>query len=208
MNLIFLGPPGAGKGTIAHRVMDDLNVVQISTGDLLRAAVTAGSELGQKAKGFMDAGELVPDDLVIDLLKERIAQDDCREGFILDGFPRTIPQAEALDAAEVHIDKVVSFNVDDALIVHRLSGRRIHRPTGKIFNVNPDGVPQPPEDVPAEEFYQRDDDKAEAIANRLVVYRDQTAPLIDFYTQKGWLVGVDGTGAIDVIVAEVHAALK
>jgi adenylate kinase len=208
MNLIFLGPPGAGKGTIAHRVMDDLKVVQISTGDLLRAAVTAGSELGQKAKGFMDAGELVPDDLVIDLLKERIAQDDCREGFILDGFPRTIPQAEALDAAEVHIDKVVSFNVDDALIVHRLSGRRIHRPTGKIFNVNPDGVPQPPEDVPAEEFYQRDDDKAEAIANRLVVYRDQTAPLIDFYTQKGWLVDVDGTGAIDVIVAEVHAALK
>ncbi len=208
MNLIFLGPPGAGKGTIAHRVMDDLNVVQISTGDLLRAAVTAGSELGQKAKGFMDAGELVPDDLVIDLLKERIAQDDCQEGFILDGFPRTIPQAEALDAAEVHIDKVVSFNVDDALIVHRLSGRRIHRPTGKIFNVNPDGVPQPPEDVPAEEFYQRDDDKAEAIANRLVVYRDQTAPLIDFYTQKGWLVDVDGTGAIDVIVAEVHAALK
>jgi len=188
--------------------MDDLKVVQISTGDLLRAAVTAGSELGQKAKGFMDAGELVPDDLVIDLLKERIAQDDCREGFILDGFPRTIPQAEALDAAEVHIDKVVSFNVDDALIVHRLSGRRIHRPTGKIFNVNPDGVPQPPEDVPAEEFYQRDDDKAEAIANRLVVYRDQTAPLIDFYTQKGWLVDVDGTGAIDVIVAEVHAALK
>lgn len=208
MNLIFLGPPGAGKGTIAHRVMDDLKVVQISTGDLLRAAVTAGSELGQKAKGFMDAGELVPDDLVIDLLKERIAQDDCQEGFILDGFPRTIPQAEALDAAEVHIDKVVSFNVDDALIVHRLSGRRIHRPTGKIFNVNPDGVPQPPEDVPAEEFYQRDDDKAEAIANRLVVYRDQTAPLIDFYTQKGWLVDVDGTGAIDVIVAEVHAALK
>jgi adenylate kinase len=208
MNLIFLGPPGAGKGTIAHRVMDDLKVVQISTGDLLRAAVTAGSELGQKAKGFMDAGELVPDDLVIDLLKERIAQDDCQEGFILDGFPRTIPQAEALDAAEVHIDKVVSFNVDDALIVHRLSGRRIHRPTGKIFNVNPDGVPQPPEDVPAEEFYQRDDDKAEAIANRLVVYRDQTAPLIDFYTQKGWLVAVDGTGAIDVIVAEVHAALK
>jgi adenylate kinase len=208
MNLIFLGPPGAGKGTIAHRVMDDLKVVQISTGDLLRAAVTAGSELGQKAKGFMDAGELVPDDLVIDLLKERIAQDDCQEGFILDGFPRTIPQAEALDAAEVHIDKVVSFNVNDALIVHRLSGRRIHRPTGKIFNVNPDGVPQPPEDVPAEEFYQRDDDKAEAIANRLVVYRDQTAPLIDFYTQKGWLVDVDGTGAIDVIVAEVHAALK
>ena len=208
MNLIFLGPPGAGKGTIAHRVMDDLNVVQISTGDLLRAAVTAGSELGQKAKGFMEAGELVPDDLVIDLLKERIAQDDCQEGFILDGFPRTIPQAEALDAAEVHIDKVVNFNVDDALIVHRLSGRRIHRPTGKIFNVNPDGVPQPPEDVPAEEFYQRDDDKAEAIANRLVVYRDQTAPLIDFYTQKGWLVDVDGTGAIDVIVAEVHAALK
>lgn len=207
MKLIFLGPPGAGKGTIAHRVMDDLKVVQISTGDLLRAAVAAGSDLGRKAKGYMDAGELVPDGLVIDLLKERISMADCHGGFILDGFPRTIPQAEALDAAGVQIDKVVNFNVNDALIVHRLSGRRIHRPTGKIYNVNPDGVPQPPSDVPAAEFYQRDDDKAEAIANRLVVYRDQTAPLIDYYSKRGLLVDVDGTGEIDEIVAEVHTAL-
>ena len=129
MKLIFLGPPGAGKGTIAQRVTDDLGVVQISTGDLLRAAVGEGSELGKKAKGYMDAGELVPDDLVIDLLKERIKKDDCSGGFILDGFPRTIPQAEALDQAGVPIDKVVNFIVDDELIVHRLSGRRMAHPS-------------------------------------------------------------------------------
>lgn len=207
MKLIFLGPPGAGKGTIAHRVIEDLNVVQISTGDLLREAVAAGSALGKKAKSFMDAGELVPDDLVIDLLKERISRDDCKGGFILDGFPRTIPQAEALESAGVPIDKVVNFCVDDELIIHRLSGRRIHRPTGKIYNVNPDGVPQPPADVPAEEFYQRDDDKAEAIANRLVVYSRQTEPLIGFYRERGLLVGIDGAQDITKIVADVKRVL-
>jgi len=208
MNLIFLGPPGAGKGTIAQLITDDLSVVQISTGDLLRAAVKAGSELGKKAKAYMDAGELVPDDLVIDLLKERIAEDDCRNGFILDGFPRTIPQAEALDRSGVKIDKVINFVIDDDLIIHRLSGRRVHKTTGKTYNINQDGVPQPPPDMDPSELLQRDDDKPEAIANRLVVYRKQTEPLIDYYSKKGLLVNVTASQEVEKTVADVKAALS
>ncbi len=207
MKLIFLGPPGAGKGTIAQRVTDDLGVIQISTGDLLRAAVGEGSELGKKAKGYMDSGELVPDDLVIDLLKERIAKDDCKEGFILDGFPRTIPQAEALDQAGVPIEKVINFVVDNELIIHRLSGRRIHKETGRIYNVNPDGVPQPPADMNPSELLQRDDDQAEAIANRLVVYSQQTEPLIDYYKTTGLLVDIVASREIDQIVSDVKQAI-
>jgi len=208
MKLIFLGPPGAGKGTIAQRVTDDLGVVQISTGDLLRAAVGAGSDLGKKAKGYMDSGELVPDDLVIDLLKERILEDDCKDGFILDGFPRTIPQAEALSEAGVPIDKVINFVIADELIIHRLSGRRIHKETGRIYNVNPDGTPQPPADMDPAELLQRDDDKAEAIANRLVVYRDQTEPLIGYYSEKGLLVDVTASQEIAQTVNDVKAAIS
>jgi adenylate kinase len=208
MNLIFLGPPGAGKGTIAQRVTDELGVVQISTGDLLRAAVADGSELGKEAKGYMDSGELVPDDLVINLLKERIKKDDCSAGFILDGFPRTIPQAEALSQAEVPIDKVINFVIDDELIIHRLSGRRIHKATGKIYNVNPDGVPQPPPDMDPAELLQRDDDKPEAIANRLVVYRDQTEPLIEYYSKQNLLADIIADQQIDKTVSDVKAAIS
>jgi adenylate kinase len=207
MKLIFLGPPGAGKGTIAQRVTDDLGVVQISTGDLLRAAVGEGSELGKQAKGYMDAGELVPDTLVIDLLKERITKDDCKDGFILDGFPRTIPQAEALDQAGVTIDKVVNFVIEDALIVHRLSGRRVHKETGRIYNVNPDGTPQPPADMDPSELLQRDDDQPEAIANRLVVYADQTLPLVGYYKDTGLLVDIEASQDIAKSVSDVKQAL-
>ena len=208
MRLIFLGPPGAGKGTISQRITDDLQVVQISTGDLLRAAVKAGSELGKQAKGYMDAGELVPDQLVIDLLKERIAEPDCAAGFILDGFPRTIPQAKALDDAGVVIDRVVNFVIEDALIIRRLSGRRIHKATGRIYNVNPEGEPQPPEGMPTSELLQRDDDKPEAILNRLVVYRQQTEPLIAYYQGKQILVDINAGQDLEGIVADAENAIR
>ncbi len=208
MNLIFLGPPGAGKGTIAQRIMDDIDVIQISTGDLLRAAVKEGTALGLKAKGYMDAGELVPDDLVIGLLQERIAKDDCSGGFILDGFPRTIPQAEALEQSDVRIDRVINFSLSDDVIIHRLSGRRVHKETGKIYNVNPDGAPQPPPDLPPDSLLQRDDDQPEAIANRLVVYREQTEPLIGFYRERNVLADIDAAAQIDAICGSVKDAIQ
>ena len=207
MKLIFLGPPGAGKGTVAQRLIQDVDLPQISTGDLLRGAVKAGSELGIKAKGYMDAGELVPDDLVIGLLQERITRDDCATGFILDGFPRTIPQAEALEASAVPIDKVINFDLEDPVIIRRLSGRRIHRETGKIYNVNPGGIPAPPPDMGPDVLLQRADDKPEAIENRLVVYRRQTEPLINFYTERHCLATVDANQDLEPIVAELKTIL-
>ena len=207
MKLIFLGPPGAGKGTVAQQIANDLHAVQISTGDLLRAAVRKGSPLGQKAKGYMDAGALVPDDLVIGLLQERMAEPDGRGGVILDGFPRTIPQAQALDAAGVRIDKVINFVLADEVIVRRLSGRRVHRQTGKIYNINPEGIPQPPPDMAPGDLYQRDDDKPEAIQNRLVVYREQTAPMISYYRGKGLLAEVDANLDLGPICRELKTLL-
>jgi adenylate kinase len=208
MRLIFLGPPGAGKGTVAGSVTSKLGIVQISTGDLLREAVKRGSDLGRKAKAFMDAGELVPDDLVINLLKDRISRPDCLKGFILDGFPRTIPQADALEKAGVRIDKVVNFKVDDEVIIRRLSGRRIHRQTGKIYNVNPGGYPPPPPGMPDSDLMQRDDDKAGAIRNRLMVYAQQTHPLIDFYTKRGLLFDIDAGLELEDIVAALKPVLR
>jgi adenylate kinase len=207
MNLIFLGPPGAGKGTVSQRFIEDVDVPQISTGDLLRDAVKAGSDLGVKAKGYMDAGELVPDNLVIGLLQERIAKDDCQNGFILDGFPRTIPQAEALESAGVKIDKVINFDLEDAIIIRRLSGRRIHKATGKIYNVNPEGIPAVPADMDPDELLQRDDDQPDAIANRLVVYRNQTEPLIAFYEERNLLATVDANLDLGPITAELKSIL-
>jgi len=203
MRLIFLGPPGAGKGTAAQKLVEDISTPQISTGDLLREAVKEGAALGLKAKGYMDAGELVPDDLVIGLLKARIEREDCRQGFILDGFPRTIPQAEALDGAGVAIDKVINFQLDDEVIIHRLSGRRIHKASGKIYNANPGGIPPIPPDMDPGELLQRDDDKPAAIRNRLVVYRRQTEPLIDYYNEKGLLANVDANQDLGPIVDEL-----
>lgn len=207
MKLIFLGPPGAGKGTVAQRIVDELKVVQISTGDLLREAVKQGTDLGLQAKGFMDSGELVPDDLVIGLLRERIKAPDCEGGFILDGFPRTIPQAEALAAAGLSVDKVINFGLDDEVIIHRLSGRRIHKASGKIYNVNPGGIPAPTPDMSPDALYQRDDDKPEAIGNRLVVYRNQTEPLIAYYQDRGILADVNANQDLEPIANEIKAIL-
>jgi adenylate kinase len=206
--LIFLGPPGAGKGTIAQQITGDLNIPQISTGDMLRAAVKGGTELGKKAKEFMGTGALVPDDLVIGLLKERIAKDDCKDGYILDGFPRTIPQAEALDAANVEIDKVINFKVSDELVIHRITGRRTSKSTGKIYNIYPDCAPNPPEGHPEEDLLQRDDDKEEVVRKRLVKYREQTEPLVGYYQNKGLLADIDAAKKLDEIVADVKAAIN
>ncbi len=207
MNLIFLGPPGAGKGTIAQHIVDDLGIVQISTGDLLRGAVKAGTELGKKAKTYMDSGALVPDELVIGLLKERIAQNDCKKGFILDGFPRTIPQAEELDSSGVKIDKVVNFNVPDDVVIRRITGRRTSKATGKIYNVYPECAPHPPKEHPKEDLQQRDDDKEEVVKKRLVHYKEMTAPLIGYYSKKGILVNIDANRALEEIIASAKKAL-
>ena len=208
MNLIFLGPPGAGKGTIAQHITEELGIIQISTGDLLRAAVKEGSELGVKAKGYMDAGKLVPDELIINLMKERITKEDCKDGFILDGFPRTIPQAEALDKSGIKIDKTINFNVKDELVIHRITGRRTSSSTGKIYNVYPDCAPNPSEDHPKGDLLQRDDDKEEVVKKRLVQYREQTEPLIGYYKEKGILVDVDAAKKLDEIVADVKEAIN
>ncbi len=185
MRIILLGAPGAGKGTQAKFIMESYAIPQISTGDMLRAAVKAESPLGLQVKDIMAAGGLVSDEIIIGLVKERIAQEDCKNGFLFDGFPRTIPQAEALTAAGVGIDHVVEIDVDDEEIVQRLSGRRVHPDSGRIYHV----VYNPPkdegkDDVTGEPLIQRDDDKEETIRKRLAVYHEQTKPLVGFYQSK------------------------
>ncbi len=182
MRIILLGAPGAGKGTQAKYIMESYAIPQISTGDMLRAAVKAESPLGLQVKDIMASGGLVSDDIIISLVKERISQDDCKNGFLFDGFPRTIPQAEALMAAGVEIDFVLEIDVDDEEIVARLSGRRVHPDSGRIYNV----VYNPPkqegkDDVTGEPLIQRDDDKEETVRKRLAVYHEQTKPLVNFY---------------------------
>ena len=208
MKLILLGPPGAGKGTQAKLMIDKWNIPQVSTGDILRAAVREGTELGIEAKGFMDSGELVPDRVVIGIIAERLREEDAAEGFILDGFPRTIPQAEALqeilDDLGRNIDHVISIEVDDEELVTRLTGRRMCKGCGESFHVvfNPsdkEGVC----DRCSGELYQRDDDKEQTIRQRLAVYSDQTQPLIAFYEKQGKLRRIDGTGSIEEIFSRV-----
>lgn len=182
MRLILLGAPGAGKGTQAHYITEKYGIPQISTGDMLRAAVKAGTELGLKAKEVMDAGGLVSDDIIIGLVKERIAEPDCANGFLFDGFPRTIPQAQAMVEEGVNIDHVVEIAVEDEEIVARLSGRRVHPGSGRVYHVihNPprqDGV----DDETGEPLVQRDDDQEDTVRKRLEVYHSQTSPLVDFY---------------------------
>ncbi len=182
MNVILLGPPGAGKGTQAQFIVSAYGVPQISTGDMLREAVAAGTELGKRVKSVMDSGALVTDDIIIDLVKERIAKPDCAKGFLFDGFPRTIPQAQALVDEGIHIDHVVEIQVPAEEIVSRLSGRRVHVASGRVYHVtyNPPKE-EGKDDETWEPLIQRDDDKEETVRERLNVYSDQTAPLIEFY---------------------------
>lgn len=182
MRLMLLGGPGAGKGTQAKKLIDYFHIPQISTGDMLRSAIAAGSELGLNAKKIMDSGQLVSDEIIIALVKDRLKQDDCINGFLFDGFPRTLVQAEALKQSNINLDHVIEIAVDDEEIVKRLSGRRIHLPSGRVYHVdyNPPKVDNL-DDVTQDPLIQRDDDKEETIRERLKVYHRQTSPLIDYY---------------------------
>jgi len=216
MKLILLGPPGAGKGTQAGFIIEKYGIPQISTGDMLRAAVKAGTQLGLEAKKFMDSGGLVPDEVIIGLVKERIRQPDCANGFLFDGFPRTIPQADAMKNAGVDLDFVVEIDVDDAEIVKRLSGRRVHPASGRTYHVdfNPPKT-QGKDDVTGEPLVQRDDDQEETILKRLQVYHSQTRQLVDYYSQ--WAASntpgapkyacVKGVGSLDSIRDRILEAL-
>ena len=216
MRLILLGAPGAGKGTQAQFITETYGVPQISTGDMLRAAVKAGSPLGLKVKEVMASGGLVSDETIIELIQERIKEDDCKGGFLFDGFPRTIPQAEALKRQGVVIDAVVEINVDDEEIVSRLSGRRVHEASGRIYHVkyNPPTT-EGKDDETGDALVQREDDKEETVRKRLKVYHSQTAPLIDYYSnwstsgQDGSprYVRVDGVGEMSEIKDQIVAGL-
>ncbi|MCP1647208.1 adenylate kinase [Pseudomonas sp. GD04087] len=215
MRVILLGAPGAGKGTQARFITEKFGIPQISTGDMLRAAVKAGTELGLQAKSVMDAGGLVSDDLIINLVKERIAQPDCAKGFLFDGFPRTIPQAEAMKEAGVSIDHVVEIAVDDEEIVGRIAGRRVHPASGRVYHVehNPPKV-EGKDDETGEELIQREDDKEATVRHRLSVYHSQTKPLVDFYQKLAAADGtpkytrVEGVGSVEQITAKVLGALN
>jgi len=200
MKLIFLGPPGAGKGTLAVRAVELLKVQQISTGGIFRAAIADKTELGLKVKAIIDAGKLVDDETTIALVKERLAKDDVKDGYILDGFPRTIPQAEALDTFS-KVEKVINFDIPDSGVLERLGGRQVCKKCGYNFHAKFTPTSKPGIcDHCGGEVYVRDDDKPEAVQKRLEVYRAQTAPLIDFYRGKGLLVDIDARPMIDEIV--------
>lgn len=213
MRIVFLGAPGSGKGTQAQKLMADFGLQQISTGDLLRGAVAAGTELGQRAKAAMDAGDLVTDDIVLGIIAERLAQNDCRQGFILDGYPRNLQQARdlqpVLDEIGQSLDAAVLLNVDLEILMQRLTGRRTCSKTGKLLNI----YFSPQEELDAVtaaggELIQRADDNEAIIANRLRVYREQTEPLVDFYRAAGLLKTVAGEGEIDEIYARLKATLN
>ncbi|AWB69069.1 adenylate kinase [Saccharobesus litoralis] len=213
MRIILLGAPGAGKGTQAQFLMQKYGIPQISTGDMLRAAIKAGTELGLAAKQVIDAGNLVSDDIIIGLVKERIAQDDCAKGFLLDGFPRTIPQADAMVENGVDIDAVLEFDVADEVIVERMSGRRQHPASGRVYHVvyNPPKV-EGKDDETGEDLVTREDDKPETVRKRLGVYHEQTAPLINYYSamaEKGQTkyFKLDGTQPVEQVSAKLAELL-
>ena len=216
MRLILLGAPGAGKGTQAAVICRKFSIPQISTGDMLRAAVKAGTKMGVAAKQIMDSGALVNDDIIIGLVKERIAQPDCANGFLFDGFPRTLPQADALRDAQVKLDCVLEIDVPDSAIIERMSGRRVHPGSGRSYHTsfNPPRVAGK-DDPTGEDLIQRDDDKEETVKKRLAVYQSQTRPLVDYYQR--WSASgdadapryrkIDGSGSVDEISARALAAL-
>jgi len=217
MRLILLGPPGAGKGTQAKYLTEHFGIPQISTGDMLRSAVQAGTPLGVTAKKVMDAGQLVSDDIIVGLVRDRLSEPDCARGYLFDGFPRTIPQAEAMKAAGVPIDFVLEIDVDDASIIERMRGRWVHPGSGRTYHVkfNPPKVAGE-DDVTGEALIQRDDDREETVRKRLGVYRSQTRPLVDYYSQ--WAATADprapkyrrisGVGSVEEIRNRALAALK
>ncbi len=221
MRLILLGAPGAGKGTQAQFICEKFAIPQISTGDMLRAAVKAGTELGVAAKKIMDAGGLVSDDIIIGLVKDRLTQPDCSKGYLFDGFPRTIPQAQAMKDAGVPIDYVLEIDVPFDAIIDRMSGRRVHPASGRTYHIkfNPPKV-EGKDDVTGDTLIQRDDDKEETVRKRLQVYDDQTRPLVDYYSSWAAQASssdkvkapayrkVSGTGSVDAITASIFAALK
>ena len=214
MRLVLVGPPGAGKGTQAQFIAEHCGVPKISTGDIFRANVTEGTPLGVQAKAFMDRGDLVPDDVTIEMVRNRLAEPDALEGFLLDGFPRTVPQARTLDeillgTARTGLDVVLELVVDDDEVIRRLSGRRTCRSCNHIWHVDFD----PPKvegvcDIDGGELYQREDDKSETVANRLEVYAGSTAPLVAFYAERGLLVGLDATGPVDDVTQRAIDALR
>lgn len=215
MKFILLGAPGAGKGTQAQVLTKKFGIPQISTGDMLRAAIKAGTELGKQAKQAIDAGQLVTDEIIIGMVKERISQEDCANGFLLDGFPRTVPQADAVAEAGVEIDAVVEIDVPDSEIVNRMSGRRAHLASGRTYHLvyNPPKV-DGKDNATGEDLVQRDDDKPDVVKDRLDVYHKQTAPLINYYTEVAAknpalkYIKVDGTLPIDAVETAILSALQ
>ncbi|WP_332696628.1 adenylate kinase [Halalkalibacter lacteus] len=213
MNLILMGLPGAGKGTQAERIVKEYGVPHISTGDMFRAAIKGETELGLKAKSFMDAGELVPDEVTIGIVRDRLTEDDCKNGFLLDGFPRTVAQAEALedllDSMGRKINFVLNVDVPEKLLMDRLTGRRVSPSSGKTYHV----IFNPPKvegvcDVDGKELIQRDDDKPETVKKRLEVNQKQSKPLVDFYTKKGYLRDINGDQDIDKVFEDIDQLLK
>ena len=216
MNVILLGPPGAGKGTQATHICEKFNIPQISTGDMLRAAVVAGTTIGSKAKKVIDEGNLVPDDIIIALVKERIQSQDCKNGYLLDGFPRTIKQADALKSEDIKIDYVVEVQVPDEDIVVRMSGRRVHLPSGRTYHIafNPPIV-QNKDDLTGEDLIQRVDDNEEIVRERLSIYHQQTQPLVDYYSEQALEENsvtkfhtISGVGTLDEVKIRINAALE
>lgn len=214
MRIILLGAPGAGKGTQAQFLMQKFGIPQISTGDMLRAAIKEGSPLGLEAKKVMDEGGLVSDQLIIGLVKERIAKADCENGFLLDGFPRTIPQADAMKENDINVDYVIEFQVEDEIIVERMAGRRVHPSSGRVYHI----VNNPPkqegiDDVSGEPLIIRDDDKEETVRKRLAVYHDLTKPLVGYYQTEAdagntKFLSVDGTQSVDAVSAFIAEQLQ